>query len=54
MAMTDAPPVSIQEVSRRSGLSKPTPRYCEKIDLIGPAHCACCGRRVTTASGAWC
>lgn len=34
--MTDAPPVSIQEVSRRSGLSEPTLRYYEKIGLIGP------------------
>ncbi|MDX2847225.1 hypothetical protein PV342_01785 [Streptomyces sp. PA03-3a] len=41
-------------MSRRSGLSEPTPRYYEKIGLIGPAHCGCRGRRVTTASGAWC
>ncbi|MFF7209732.1 MerR family transcriptional regulator [Streptomyces sp. NPDC008238] len=34
--MTEAPPVSIQEVSRRSGLSEPTLRYYEKIGLIGP------------------
>ncbi|HVV25300.1 MAG TPA: MerR family transcriptional regulator [Pseudonocardiaceae bacterium] len=29
-------PVTIQEVSRRSGLSEPTLRYYEKIGLIGP------------------
>ncbi|MET9111033.1 MerR family transcriptional regulator [Streptomyces zhihengii] len=36
MTMTEAPPVSIQEVSRRSGLSEPTLRYYEKIGLIDP------------------
>ncbi|RKN03828.1 MerR family transcriptional regulator [Streptomyces radicis] len=30
----DRPPLTIQEVSRRSGLSEPTLRYYEKIGLI--------------------
>ncbi|MFF3254671.1 MerR family DNA-binding transcriptional regulator [Actinacidiphila glaucinigra] len=41
--MTGAPPVSIQEVSRRSGLSEPTLRYYDKIGLIG--------RRTARAAG---
>ncbi|MGD0313590.1 MAG: MerR family transcriptional regulator [Acidimicrobiales bacterium] len=30
------PPLTIQDVSRRSGLSEPTLRYYEEVGLIGP------------------
>ena len=30
------PPLTIQDVSRRSGLSEPTLRYYEEVVLIGP------------------
>ena len=34
-AVDDATPLTIQQVSRRTGLSEPTLRYYEKIGLIG-------------------
>ena len=42
--------LTIQDVSRRSGLSEPTLRYYEEVGLIGP-ETARCVQHATRAPG---